>query len=860
MKKSGKLNSGEYVSFKITIIYASFSALWILLSDQILYFMVKAPEIMTKIQMIKGWVFVLTTALIIFFLLKKEIRKHIQVEEALKESESRHNKMVANIGDVIAIIDRDGVNRYKSANIEKLFGWKPEDVVGVSTWKNIHPDDLEFIQKFFGKLMSEPDTPGTTECRYKCKDGSYRWIEFTGTNLLHDPDINGFLGNYHDITNRKQAENLLKQSLSLLNATQQLAKIGGFEIDLEKKITFWTDEVYRIHDLPLDRFKSIDAALKLSVECYDPEDRQVIIEAFRKCVEEGRAYDLEFPFNTAKGRRIWIRTKTNPISEDGKVIKVVGSFMDITERKQADELLKEKTKFLDQIIETSALSMWISDEKGTAIKTNPACRKFFGATEEEVVGKYNLFQDSVIEKKGFMPVVKGVFKKGRPASFVIDYDFGAVNHVNVKNATHKTIKTVLTPVLDSDKKVSNVIVQAIDLTEIKQSEEEKIKINKILADHEKLSLVGQVAGKMAHDFNNVLGIIMGNTELSILDCKDDQTKKTLELIYEQTIRGKNLTKNLVAFAKDQEPKQEFFNIHEKIDIVTNLLQKDLEGIELIKENKPGVPDLLADPGMIEHALVNLIQNSIHAISKVEHPRIIMRTYCLEDEICFEIEDNGCGIPKEYMESIFEPSFTLKGNKDVTGSYESKIRGTGYGMSNVKKYIELHMGTILSESKMGSGTKFTICLPVIKKELSKEEKIEIREEITYFEKYILLVEDEIAISDIQYNVLTQEPGNHKVDTANNGKAAMDLFDRNEYDFISLDFILPGKINGMDLYNHIRETNKTIPILFISGNIEFLESIKNLKQKDANIDHLSKPCPNKEYLRSINKLLKKSITPR
>jgi PAS domain S-box-containing protein len=859
MKKSGKLNSGEYVSFKITIIYASFSALWILLSDQILYFMVKAPEIMTKIQMIKGWVFVLTSALIIFFLLKKEIRKHIQVEEALKESESRHNKMVANIGDVIAIIDRDGVNRYKSANIEKLFGWKPEDVVGVSTWKNIHPDDLEFMQQFFGKLMSEPDAPGATECRYKCKDGSYRWIEFTGTNLLHDPDINGFLGNYHDITNRKQSENLLKQSLSLLNATQQLAKIGGFEIDLEKKITFWTDEVYRIHDLQLDRFKSIDEALKLSVECYDPEDRQVIIEAFRKCLEEGQAYDLEFPFNTGKGRRIWIRTKTNPILEDGKVIKVVGSFMDITERKQADELLKEKTKFLDQIIETSALSMWISDEKGTAIKTNPACRELFGATEEEVVGKYNLFKDSVIEKKGFMPVVKGVFKKGRPASFVIDYNFGAVNHVNVKNATHKTIKTVLTPVLDSDKKVSNVIVQAIDLTEIKQSEEEKIKINKILADHEKLSLVGQVAGKMAHDFNNVLGIIMGNTELSILDCKDDQTKKTLELIYEQTIRGKNLTKNLVAFAKDQEPKQEFFSIHEKIDIVTNLLQKDLEGIELIKENKPGLPDLLADPGMIEHALVNLIQNSIHAISKVEHPKITMRTYCLEDEICFEIEDNGCGIPKEYMESIFEPSFTLKGNKDVTGSYESNIRGTGYGMSNVKKYIELHMGTILSESKMGSGTKFTIRLPVIKKELSKEEKIEIRKEITYFEKYILLVEDEIAISDIQYNVLTQEPGNHKVDTANNGKAAMDLFDRNEYDFISLDFILPGKINGMDLYNHIRETNKTIPILFISGNIEFLESIKNLKQKDANIDHLSKPCPNKEYLRSINKLIEKSITP-
>ena len=108
-----------------------------------------------------------------------------------------------------------------------------------------------------------------------------------------------------------------------------------------------------------------------------------------------------------------------------------------------------------------------------------------------------------------------------------------------------------------------------------------------------------------------------------MDCNNAGIKKTLELIYKQTIRGKNLTKNLVAFAKNQEPRQEFFRINEKIDLVIDLLKKDLEGIELIREDKPGVPDLLADPGMIEHALVNLIQNSIHATSMVECPRIII---------------------------------------------------------------------------------------------------------------------------------------------------------------------------------------------------------------------------------------------
>ncbi len=524
-------------------------------------------------------------------------------------------------------------------------------------------------------------------------------------------------------------------------------------------------------------------------------------------------------------------------------------------RKRAEAALRHQTNFSNKVIESSPVSLWVSDENGTAIRANPACLKFFGATQSEVIGKYNLFQDLVIESNGFMPIVKNVFEKGEPADFVLDYNFKDVGHVDAKNATHKIINSILTPVLDTDGKVSNVIVQTIDLTEIKKAEAEKIQSQKIADEHEKLALVGQVAGKMAHDFNNVLGIIMGNTELSLMDCTESIVKKKLELIYEQTVRGKNLTKNLVAFAKDQEPKQEFFNINEKINLVIDLLKKDLEGIELLKQEKPNVPEVLADPGMIEHALVNLIQNSIHAISKTQNPKIIVRTYRHKGTIYFEIEDNGCGIPKEYLNQIFEPSFTLKGIKDITGSYSSTIKGTGYGMANVKKYVERHGGDIHLETMVQSGTKFTIGLPIFKKELSIIEKDEISKSKIYSDHYILLVEDEQAISDIQYRLLTQEPYFHKVDLANNAQFAMDLVDRNTYDFVSLDYLLPGDANGMDVYHHIRKTNKTVPILFISGNIEFLESIKELKQKDPYLDHLSKPCKNIDYVNCINKLFER-----
>jgi len=257
--------------------------------------------------------------------------------------------------------------------------------------------------------------------------------------------------------------------------------------------------------------------------------------------------------------------------------------------------------------------------------------------------------------------------------------------------------------------------------------------------------------------------------------------------------------------------------------------------------------------MIEHAIVNLIQNSIHATSIKNNPCIILRTYNSDENICFEIQDNGCGIPRKHLARIYEPSFTLKGTRDVTGSYKPGIKGTGYGMANVNKYIEQHKGLLQVESEIDKGTKFTISMPIIKKELTIKEKKEIQNSTTAFEKYILLTEDEKAISDVQYGILTQEPCNHRVDKAFNGQAALDLFKKNNYDLVSLDYILPGKINGMDVYNHIRENNKTIPILFISGNIEFLESIKELKQKDAHMDHLSKPCRNKDYLNRINQLL-------
>jgi PAS domain S-box-containing protein len=510
---------------------------------------------------------------------------------------------------------------------------------------------------------------------------------------------------------------------------------------------------------------------------------------------------------------------------------------EVYERKNAEERLKK-------IFDNTQDAIIIHDLEGHILDVNDKMCRMYGLTKQDACKKNikdisgsRMPKDSLREK--WQRVLNG-------EKLIFEWDAfrpGEGSAFNVEISLQKI----------SFREKDIVLANVRDITESKRAEKEKIEARRQAAEHENYALVGRIAGKMAHDFNNILGAIMGNSELALLECPHEKTKKKLELIFEQTLRGKNLTKNLVAFARDQEPRQEFFSIEEKMELVLNLLKKDLQGIHVNRQYGRRMPELLADPGMIEHAVVNLVQNAIHALSLVKDPEIIVRTYHQTGLIFLEIEDNGCGIPSECITEIFDPSFTLKGSRDKTGMYKPGIKGTGYGMSNVKKYIDLHKGDISITSEIKKGTKVVISLPVIEKKLTDDDIKKVTEEKFSSGKYILLVEDEQAISDVQYSILTQAPCRHKVDTAGNGQAAMDLLNRNTYDFVSLDYMLPGEITGMDIYRYIRKTNKTIPILFISGNIEFLESIHVLKQKDPNIDHLSKPCKNVDYITCINKRL-------
>jgi len=277
----------------------------------------------------------------------RDITARKGAEEILRKAEKLKEKMMANIGDVIVIIDKDGVNRYKSPNVEKLFGWKPKELVGNSTWDNIHPEDIKSGKKFMLKVAKETNAVGNLEVRYRHKDGSYRWIHFTAANLLCDPDIQGILGNYHDITEEKQAEQQLKESEIRFRALHN-ASFGGIAIHDKGVILDSNQGLSEMTGYPLTELIGMDGLLLIS-------------EGTRDLVMNNILSGYENPYEAIgrkkNGDEYPIRLEARNIPYMGKSIRVV-EFRDLTEQKKAEKALLQSDIDLKEAQRLAHVGSW----------------------------------------------------------------------------------------------------------------------------------------------------------------------------------------------------------------------------------------------------------------------------------------------------------------------------------------------------------------------------------------------------------------------------------------------------------------------------------------------------------------------
>jgi PAS domain S-box-containing protein len=280
-----------------------------------------------------------------------------QREASLRESEEKHKRMIANISDVIAIMDSDGTLRYKSPNIDKWFGWQPEDLIDTDGWETVHPADVERIQKEFITLLDKDNSVATVEYRYKCNDGSYKLIELTAVNLTNDPIIHGVLMNYHDITERKQAEDVNLENQRRLTDIIEFLPDATLAIDKEKRVIIWNKAIEKMTGVPAaemigkgDYAYTIPFYGEARPQLMDLilMDHGDVSACYPNVAREDDSLTVEVFCNALYNNKgAWVFAKASPLHDhSGNIVGAIESIRDITERKRAEQ---EKAKLEGQI-------------------------------------------------------------------------------------------------------------------------------------------------------------------------------------------------------------------------------------------------------------------------------------------------------------------------------------------------------------------------------------------------------------------------------------------------------------------------------------------------------------------------------
>lgn len=387
---------------------------------------------------------------------------------------------------------------------------------------------------------------------------------------------------------------------------------------------------------------------------------------------------------------------------------------------------------------------------------------------------------------------------------------------------------------------------------------EEAKLKRQVAQATKMQAVGQLAGGVAHDFNNILTAIIGHCDLMLMrHTPGDSDYEDIQQIKSNSNRAAGLTRQLLAFSRQQTLRPQVLQLPDVVSEVSHLLKRLLgETVTLHVKHGRELGAVRADPGQLEQVIVNLCVNARDAMAGMGGGTLTIQTYAVHadqvaelgsdilpiaDYTALSISDTGCGIPPSVLGKVFEPFFTTK----------EVGKGTGLGLSTVYGIVKQSGGFIFADSKVGEGTSFVIYLPVHREEKGaapRAPKATPKAEETWGTGTVLLVEDEPMVRTVAERALTRQ--GYTVLTANNGEEALEIVNRGEtIDLLISDVVMPV-MDGPTMVREARKTRPELPILFMSGYAE--EQLRKSIDID-NVAFLPKPFSVQELSEAARKVL-------
>ncbi|OGP68905.1 MAG: hypothetical protein A2W27_07065 [Deltaproteobacteria bacterium RBG_16_44_11] len=739
-----------------------------------------------------------------------DITERRQTEEKLRQSEEYFKEITENSSDVIIITDKNGDVKYCSRSIERFSGYKPEELIGKSGFTFIHPDDVERAADDFGKAILAVDSAIPNEFRLVLKDGSSRYFDGLGKNLLDNPAVAGFIMNVRDITERKQAESQREAALEKLRQSEEryrniLESIqeGYFELDLDGNYTFTNETNCRFLGYTKEELIGMNYRRHT-----DEETAKRLYQLYYELYRTGKPIELlDLESIRKDGTKAIYETSASLIrNSEGKPIGFRAVSRDVTERKSMEEALRQSEEKFRKAFYTSPDSMAISRlEDGMYISINPGFTRGTKYTEKDIIGKtsieFNIW-DNVEDRQRLVAKLK---KDGEVINLEATF--------RRKNGEIR-YGLVSASVIDLNG-VPHLLSITRDITERKRVEEEKRKLEERLQNAHKMEAIGTLAGGIAHDFNNLLMGIQGYASLVLLNIsQNDPNYEKLKRIEQQVQSGADLTRQLLGFARGGRYEVKPADINDLLQKTSSMFGRTKKEITIQMKCEKDLCPVEVDIGQMEQVFMNLYVNAWQAMPGGGYIYLETENIFLNDEqallysvkpgkyVKITVTDTGIGMDEKTRARIFDPFFTTK----------EMGRGTGLGLATVYGIIKGHKGMINVYSELGHGTTFTIYLPASEKEVVKEETA--TGTIERGTETILLVDDEKIVLEVSRELL--ESMGYRVYSVESGQEAIALFTekRNEIDLVILDMIMPG-ISGGETFDRLREINPGIKVLLSSG---------------------------------------------
>ncbi|MDQ1240437.1 MAG: hypothetical protein QG577_2623, partial [Thermodesulfobacteriota bacterium] len=679
----------------------------------------------------------------------EDITERKRLEELLTESEERFRRLFETANDGIVLLEKgEGKITHANPAAEKMLGYTTKESIGNKLQDigiSLDLGDFQTTMENLNKtgMIKYDDVPAKT------KAGQH-----IDTDIYLVDRARLVQCNIRDITERKRTEEALRESEEKYRwVLDNMADVITV-MDMNLRFTYVSPSIMRLRG-----YTAEEAVAQTFEQVMTPESLQISAKVFEEemtleasgTADPGRIRIVEVEQYRKDGSIVWMENDLSFMRDEAqKPVGIISVSRDITERKRAEEEMKQMNIFLNAIIENIPNMIFLKDARDLRfVRFNRAGEELLGQSRDDLIGKsdYDFFPkmqaDSFTEKD--RDVLSG--------QKLIDIPEESIQ----TRWGEKILHTKKLPLLNERGEPLFLLGISEDITQRKRAEAEREKLQAQLIQSQKMESVGRLAGGVAHDFNNKLTVMLGYAQMAMGGLgKTEPLYGNLQEIMKAGKQSVEIVRQLLAFARKQIIAPEVLDLNETMEGMLKMLRRLIgEDIDLVWSPGHGLWQVKMDPSQVDQILANLCVNARDAIEGVgkvtieTRNTVLDKAYCAEhvgaapgEHVMLAVSDNGCGMDRETQENIFEPFFTTK----------EVGKGTGLGLATVYGIVKQNNGFIEVASEPGKGTAFRLYLPRHGEKAEKEVKAVEAETSQCRGETILIVEDDVSVLYLTERIL------------------------------------------------------------------------------------------------------------